>query len=115
MNVNGNSKDNRWNYSVNSSYNRVNGDQNLSTIGTYASYDSPWGTYSGSASASNDRPRQYSLSTSGGFVFHRGGVTFSSDSFSENDTLLVMRRRKPRASVTVAVPSTVLVTVSSVR
>lgn len=90
MNVNGNSKDNRWNYSVNSSYNRVNGDQNLSTIGTYASYDSPWGTYSGSASASNDQSRQYSLSTDGGFVFHRGGVTFSSDSFSENDTLLVV-------------------------
>lgn len=88
--VNGNSKDNRWNYSVNAGYNRVNGDQNLSTVGTYASYESPWGTYSGSASASNDQSRQYSLSTDGGFVLHRGGLTFSGDGFNENDTLLVV-------------------------
>jgi P pilus assembly protein, porin PapC len=90
MNVSGNSQDNRLSYSVNTSYNRDNGSQNLGTVGTYASYESPWGTYSGSVSASNDGSRQYSLSTDGGFVLHSSGLTFSSDSFSENDTLMII-------------------------
>lgn len=63
----------------------------LSYIGGYASYESPWGTLSGSASASSDNSRQFSLNTDGGFVLHSGGLTFSNDSFSDSDTLAVIQ------------------------
>lgn len=86
-NANGYSKDNRWNYSVNAAYNASKGADSLKTIGSYVSYESPWGTLTGSASASSDHSRQYGLSTDGGFVLHRHGLTFSNDSFSDSDTL----------------------------
>jgi len=53
--------------------------------------ESPWGTLSGSASASSDNSRQLSLNTDGGFVLHSGGLTFSNDSFSDSDTLAVIQ------------------------
>ncbi|EEU2270909.1 outer membrane usher protein [Escherichia coli] len=53
--------------------------------------ESPWGTLSGSASASSDNSRQFSLNTDGGFVLHSGGLTFSNDSFSDSDTLAVIQ------------------------
>ena len=88
--ANGNSMDNRWSYSVNTGYNMVKEDKDLSNVGTYVSYESPWGTVSGSASASSNNSRQYSLNTDGGFVLHRQGLTFSNDSFSSADTLSIV-------------------------
>lgn len=65
-------------------------DKNLSTVSSYVSYDSGYGSLAASASASNDSSRQYSLNTDGGFILHRGGLTFSNQSFGDSDTLMLI-------------------------
>ncbi|EOJ6189365.1 fimbria/pilus outer membrane usher protein, partial [Shigella sonnei] len=77
----------RVSYSVNTGYTMNKASKDLSYVGGYASYESPWGTLAGSVSANSDNSRQVSLSTDGGFVLHSGGLTFSNDSFSDSDTL----------------------------
>ncbi|MBB2270932.1 outer membrane usher protein [Escherichia sp. 94.0001] len=89
-NASGYSQDNRWSYSVNTTYNVQKNSDSLKSISGYTSYESPWGTFSGSASTSSDRSRQYGLSTDGGFVLHRHGLTFSNDSFTDSDTLALI-------------------------
>lgn len=89
-NINGFSQDNRWNYSINTAYSGMKDSDSLKTLGSFVSYESPWGTLSGSASASSDHSRQYGVSTDGGFVLHRHGLTFSNDSFSDSDTLALV-------------------------
>lgn len=85
------SENNRVSYSVNTGYTMNKSSSDLSYVGGYASYESPWGTLAGSLSASSDNNRQFSLNTDGGFVLHRGGLTFSNDSFSDSDTLAVVQ------------------------
>ncbi|MCV4872223.1 fimbria/pilus outer membrane usher protein, partial [Escherichia coli] len=78
-------------YSVNAGYGMNKTGKDLSNIGGYASYESPWGTLAGSVSATSDNNRQYSVNTDGGFVLHSGGLTFSNDSFSDNDTIALVK------------------------
>lgn len=89
-NATGYSQDNRWNYSVNTSYNALKETESLKTISGFTSYESPWSPLSGSVSASSDHSRQYGVSTDGGFVLHRHGLTFSNDSFTDSDTLALV-------------------------
>ncbi|EEW0787203.1 outer membrane usher protein [Escherichia albertii] len=86
----GYSLDNRWSYSVNTAYNVQKESDSLKSVSGYTSYESPWGTFSGSASTSSDSSHQYGLSTDGGFVLHRHGLTFSNDSFTDSDTLALI-------------------------
>ncbi|ECD9610589.1 outer membrane usher protein [Salmonella enterica subsp. salamae] len=86
----GYSADNRWNYSVSTAYNMDKEEKDLSTVSTYVSYDSSYGNIAASASASSDSSRQYSLNTDGGFVLHSGGLTFSNQSFTDSDTLVLI-------------------------
>lgn len=81
----------RVSYSVNTGYTMNKASKDLSYVGGYASYESPWGSPAGSVSANSDNSRQVSLSTDGGFVLHSGGLTFSNDSFSDSDTLAVVQ------------------------
>ncbi|MCV5901995.1 hypothetical protein OFN63_38460, partial [Escherichia coli] len=41
-NATGYSQDNRWNYSVNTSYNALKETESLKTISGFTSYESPW-------------------------------------------------------------------------
>lgn len=91
MNSSGNNEDNTLNYSVNTGYTMQKEGKDISDVGGYASYQSPWGDISASASANSDSNRQYSLSTDGGFVLHRGGLTFTNDNFSNNDALVLVK------------------------
>ncbi|EOU45712.1 outer membrane usher protein [Escherichia sp. KTE114] len=91
MNISSNGSNENYSYSLNTGYNMNKRSADLSTIGGYFSYDSPWGTISSSASATSDNSRQLSLSTDGGFVLHRGGLTFSNDSFNDSDTLVLVK------------------------
>lgn len=91
MSSSGYSNDNRVSYSVNAGYGMNKTGKDLSNIGGYASYESPWGTLAGSVSATSDNNRQYSVNTDGGFVLHSGGLTFSNDSFSDNDTIALVK------------------------
>lgn len=86
--ANGSSGDGKYNYSVNTNYSTNKQSSNLADIGGYLSYESQWGTWSGSASADTDHSRQMSLSTDGGFVLHGGGLTYTNHSFSDTDTLV---------------------------
>ncbi|ASO11798.1 outer membrane usher protein [Salmonella enterica subsp. salamae serovar 57:z29:z42] len=91
MNSSGNNEDNTLNYSVNTGYTMQKESKDISDVGGYASYQSPWGDISASASANSDSNRQYSLSTDGGFVLHSGGLTFTNDNFSNNDALVLVK------------------------
>ncbi|EJH2659375.1 outer membrane usher protein [Salmonella enterica] len=91
MNSSGNNEDNTLNYSVNTGYTMQKEGKDISDIGGYASYQSPWGDISASASANNDSNRQYSLSTDGGFILHSGGLTFTNDNFSNSDALVLVK------------------------
>lgn len=91
MNSSGSSKDNMLNYSVNTGYTMQKEGKSISDIGGYASYQSPWGDISASASANNDSSRQYSLATNGGFVLHGGGLTFTNDNFGNNDAIVLVK------------------------
>lgn len=85
----GNSEDNLIGYSVNTGYSLDKESEDIASVGGYLSYDSTWGGFS--ASASTDNRQQYSVSTDGGFVLHSGGLTFTNNSFSSNDTLVVIK------------------------
>ncbi len=91
MSSNGTSDDNKLNYSVNTGYTMQKESKDITDIGGYASYQSPWGDISASASANNDSSRQYSLSTDGGFILHSGGLTFSNDSFGNSDAIVLVK------------------------
>ena len=91
MNSSGSSEDNKLNYSVNTGYTMQKEGKNISDIGGYTSYQSPWGDLSASASANNDSNRQYSLSTDGGFVLHSGGLTFTNDNFGNSDAIVLVK------------------------
>lgn len=91
MNSSGNSEDNMLSYSVNTGYTMQKEGKDISDVGGYASYQSPWGDISASASANNDSNRQYSLSTDGGFILHSGGLTFTNDNFSNSDALVLVK------------------------
>ena len=56
----GNSEDNLIGYSVNTGYNLDKESENVASVGGYLSYDSTWGGFSASASASTDNRQQYS-------------------------------------------------------
>lgn len=91
VNASGNNESNTVNYSLNTGYAMNKSTSDIASVGGYASYDSPWGSWSGSASADTDSSRQYSISTNGGFVLHSGGLTFSNESFSSNDALVIVK------------------------
>lgn len=91
MNSSGNSEDNTLNYSVNTGYTMQKEGKSIADIGGYASYQSPWGDISVSASANNDSNRQYSLSNDGGFILHSGGLTFTNENFSNSDALVLVK------------------------
>ncbi|HDT2075200.1 MULTISPECIES: outer membrane usher protein [Enterobacter] len=88
--ANGNTEDNRFNYSVTTSNNRTD-DNTLNQISGYGSYNSPYGPLSLSASASDDNQQQYSASYSGGMLLHSGGITLAPGSISDTDSLALIK------------------------
>lgn len=91
MNSNGSSEDHTLNYSVNTGYTMQKNEKNITDVSGYASYQSPWGDVTASASANNDSSRQYSLATTGDFVLHGGGVTFTNDNFGNSDAIVLVK------------------------
>ncbi|EMG4783032.1 TPA: outer membrane usher protein [Escherichia coli] len=89
-NLSGGNEDNALSYSVNTAYSVAKDSKDITSLGGYMSYDSQYGGFSASASADTDNSRQYSLSAEGGFVLHSGGLTFTNDSFSDADTMVLV-------------------------
>lgn len=90
MNSSGSNESGQVNYSVNTGYSMDKNYGDLASVGGYLNYESGLGGISASASASSDNSQQYSISTDGGFVLHSGGLTFTNNSFSSNDTLVLV-------------------------
>ncbi len=90
VNSSGNTENNLVNYSVNAGYSLDKNSGDLASVGGYLNYESGLGGISASASATSDNSQQYSISTDGGFVLHSGGLTFTNNSFSSNDTLVLI-------------------------
>jgi outer membrane usher protein len=92
MSISGNSADNRYSYSVNTSLSQSDTDD-LQQIGGYATYNSPWGPFSGSVSVNNDNGQQYSLGNSGGVVLHSGGLTLTPGNLGVNSTIALVQAK----------------------
>lgn len=90
LSTNGLSNDGRVSYGINTAYNVVKDDKNLGQIGGFGTYNSQYGPLSASVSADNNHGRQFSLSNSGGVVLHSGGVTWSSESISDTDSIVIL-------------------------
>ncbi|WDB46931.1 outer membrane usher protein [Escherichia albertii] len=90
-NLAGGSEDNALSYSVNTTYSMAKESKDITSLGGYMNYDSQYGGFSASASADTDNSRQFSLSAEGGFVLHSGGLTFTNDSFSDADTMVLVK------------------------
>ncbi len=93
INSSGSSESNLVNYSVNTGYNLDKNTSDIASVGGYINYESGLGGLSASASASatSDNSQQYSISTDGDFILHGGGLTFTNNSFSNNDTLVLIK------------------------
>lgn len=90
MTANGNSADNRMNYSVTTNWNQSS-TSDLRQISAYGGYNSPYGPLSLSVSDGSDHSQQYSASYSGGMLLHAGGITFAPGSIGENDALALVK------------------------
>ncbi|MCZ8552072.1 outer membrane usher protein [Escherichia albertii] len=91
INSSGSSESNLVNYSVNTGYSLDKNTSDIASVGGYINYESGLGGLSASASATSDNSQQYSISTDGGFILHGGGLTFTNNSFSNNDTLVLIK------------------------
>lgn len=87
----GNTESGEVSYGINTSQNLDKDSKDITTAGGYMAWESPIGTLGGSASFSNDHARQYSFNTDGGFILHSEGLTFSNNSFSDTDTLALVK------------------------
>ena len=71
----GNSKDNKWNYSLSTMGNQSNGSDDTYSVSGYSTYNGTRGTTSLSASVDKNHNQQYSLNNNGGLLLHSGGLT----------------------------------------
>jgi len=92
MSISGNSANNLYSYSVNTSLSQSDSGD-LQQIGGYATYNSPWGPFSGSVSVNGDNGQQYSLGNSGGIVLHSGGLTLSPGNLGVNSTIALVQAK----------------------
>lgn len=91
LSSNGNTEDFMTSWNVNSSSASYSGSRPVQTVGGSLNHESPWGTWAGSLSADSEHNYQYSLNTDGGFIVHSGGMTFTNDSFSDTDTIALVK------------------------
>jgi len=89
MNTSGNSADNKYSYSLNTS-STISQGQDSSQVGGYGSYNSAYGPISLSTSLTNDGGRQISFGSSGGIIVHSGDITFTPGSVNDSDTLALV-------------------------
>ncbi|HDG1686630.1 outer membrane usher protein [Kluyvera cryocrescens] len=91
-NASGATADNKFSYSVNAATGIGGGDNSTtSSVGTYLTWNSPYGPFNASASATDGEGSQYSLSNSGGVIVHSGGVTFAPDSIGSDSAIALVR------------------------
>ncbi|MDW2643206.1 outer membrane usher protein [Citrobacter sp. HN-141] len=89
--VTGNSSDNRYNYSLNASSSRNKDSEDLTTIGSWLTYNGDRTTGSLSVTEGLNGDEQYSLSASGGVLLHSGGLTLASGYLSSDTTMALVR------------------------
>lgn len=90
-NASGATDDNEFSYSVNATTGFGGGDDSTSSLGTYLTWNGPYGPLNASASVTDGEGSQYSLSNSGGLIVHSGGVTFAPDSIGSDSAIALVR------------------------
>lgn len=88
--VSGNSSDSRFNYSLNTSSNRNKDSDDLTTVGSWLTYNGDRTTSSLSITEGLNGDEQYSLSASGGLLLHSGGLTLASGYLSSDSTMALV-------------------------
>ncbi|MBA8030631.1 outer membrane usher protein [Citrobacter freundii] len=88
--VSGNSSDNRYNYSLNASSSRNKDSDDLTTVGSWLTYNGDVTTSSLSVTEGLNGDEQYSLSASGGLLLHSGGLTLASGYLSSDSTMALV-------------------------
>ncbi len=96
VNSSGNSENNLVNYSVNAGYNLDKNAGDLASVGGYLSYESGLGGISASASATSITDNSTPSPPMVALYLHSGGLTFTNNSFSSNDTLVLIKPRCER-------------------
>lgn len=90
-NASGSTEDNKFSYSVNASTGLGQKESTSSaSIGTYLTWNSPYGPLNASASTTDGNGSQYSLGNSGGVIVHSGGVTFAPDSIGADNAIALV-------------------------
>lgn len=90
-NASGATEDNKFSYSVNAATGFGGGDSSsTSSVGTYLTWNGPYGPLNASASMTDGEGSQYSLSNSGGVIVHSGGVTFAPDSIGSDSAIALV-------------------------
>lgn len=88
--VSGNSSDSRYNYSLNASSNRSKDSEDLTTLGSWLTYNGDRTTGSLSVTEGLNGDEQYSLSASGGVLLHGGGLTLASGYMTTDTTMALV-------------------------
>ncbi|QMD26535.1 outer membrane usher protein [Citrobacter freundii] len=86
----GSSRDNMYNYSLNTTSSRNKDSEDLTTIGSWVTRNGAYSTTSLSATQGLNGDQQYSLSTTGGLVLHSGGLTLASGYLSPDSTMALV-------------------------
>lgn len=90
--ANGNSVDNRYSYSLNTSYSAESNQQgsDLTQIGGNINYSSRFGPWNASLSGSDQGDKQMSFGASGGMVLYHGGLVFVPESIDSQNTIALV-------------------------
>ncbi|EAP9194828.1 TPA: outer membrane usher protein [Salmonella enterica subsp. enterica serovar Panama] len=90
--TNGNSTDNRFNYSLNTSYSADSNQSgnNLTQVGGNVNYASRFGPWNASLSGSDRGDKQMSLGASGGMILYHGGLVFVPDNIDSANTIALV-------------------------
>lgn len=86
----GSSRDNMYNYSLNTMSSRNKDSEDLTTIGSWVTRNGAYSTTSLSATQGLNGDQQYSLSTTGGVVLHSGGLTLASGYLTPDSTMALV-------------------------
>jgi len=91
--ANGNSSNNKWNYSLSTSANQASEGGDTYSVSGYTTYNGAHGTTSMSAMADKDSNRQYSLSNNGGLLLHGGGLTLLPGSVNAQSAIALIEAK----------------------
>lgn len=96
----GNSRSNKWNYSLSTSANQSSEGNDSYSVSGYSTYNGAHGTTSMSAMTDKDHNQQYSFSNNGGLLLHSGGLTFLPGSVNAQSAIALIEAKGANGATT---------------